>query len=128
LSAIGDPFGCARSLSSDLVSGRDRTIEANGLTVAHAIRTGAKLSPGAAPAARSSTPKAGLPGPGAAAEMMPGDVVVGAPARGSPASSALVAVAAHRRVDRVVLAVERGSKQLTLSPRLGAQPSQQTAG
>jgi len=47
LFAIGDPFGYARSLSSGLVSGLDRTIEApNGFTVAHAIQTDAALNPG----------------------------------------------------------------------------------
>ena len=47
LYAIGDPFGYVRSLSSGLVSGLDRTIEApNGFTVAHAIQTDAALNPG----------------------------------------------------------------------------------
>ena len=47
LYAIGDPFGYARSLSSGLISGLDRTIEApNGFTVAHAIQTDAAFNPG----------------------------------------------------------------------------------
>jgi putative serine protease PepD len=47
VAAIGDPFGYARSLSTGIVSGLDRTIEApNGFTVAHAIQTDAALNPG----------------------------------------------------------------------------------
>ncbi len=47
VAAIGDPFGYARSISTGIVSGVDRTIEApNGFTVAHAIQTDAALSPG----------------------------------------------------------------------------------
>jgi len=47
LAAIGDPFGYERSLSTGIVSGLDRTIEApNGFTVAHAIQTDAALNPG----------------------------------------------------------------------------------
>jgi len=47
LFAVGDPFGYARSLSSGLVSGLDRTIEApNGFMVAHAIQTDAAINPG----------------------------------------------------------------------------------
>jgi putative serine protease PepD len=47
VAAIGDPFGYERSLSTGIVSGLDRTIEApNGFTVAHAIQTDAALNPG----------------------------------------------------------------------------------
>jgi putative serine protease PepD len=47
LAAIGDPFGYARSISTGIVSGVDRTIQApNGFTVAHAIQTDASLNPG----------------------------------------------------------------------------------
>jgi putative serine protease PepD len=47
VAAIGDPFGYARSISTGIVSGVDRTIEApNGFTVAHAIQTDAALNPG----------------------------------------------------------------------------------
>jgi putative serine protease PepD len=47
LAAIGDPFGYARSLSTGVVSGVDRTIQApNGFTVAHAIQTDAAMNPG----------------------------------------------------------------------------------
>lgn len=45
--AIGSPFGYQNSLSTGVVSGLDRTIEApNGYTVAHAIQTDAALNPG----------------------------------------------------------------------------------
>jgi putative serine protease PepD len=44
---IGDPFGYQRSLSTGIVSGVDRTIQApNGFTVAHAIQTDAAMNPG----------------------------------------------------------------------------------
>jgi S1-C subfamily serine protease len=47
VAAIGDPFGYDRSLSTGVVSGLDRTIQApNGFTVAHAIQTDAALNPG----------------------------------------------------------------------------------
>ena len=47
VAAIGDPFGYARSLSTGIVSGVDRTIQApNGFTVAHAIQTDAAVNPG----------------------------------------------------------------------------------
>jgi putative serine protease PepD len=47
VAAIGDPFGYARSLSTGIVSGVDRTIQApNGFTVAHAIQTDAAMNPG----------------------------------------------------------------------------------
>jgi S1-C subfamily serine protease len=47
LSAIGSPFGYQESLSTGVVSGLDRTIQApNGFTVAHAIQTDAALNPG----------------------------------------------------------------------------------
>ncbi len=47
LAAIGDPFGYERSISTGIVSGLDRTIQApNGFTVAHAIQTDAALNPG----------------------------------------------------------------------------------
>jgi putative serine protease PepD len=47
VAAIGDPFRYARSLSTGIVSGVDRTIQApNGFTVAHAIQTDAALNPG----------------------------------------------------------------------------------
>jgi putative serine protease PepD len=47
LAAIGSPFGYEESLSTGVVSGLDRTIQApNGFTVAHAIQTDAALNPG----------------------------------------------------------------------------------
>jgi putative serine protease PepD len=47
VAAIGSPFGYEESLSSGVVSGLDRTIDApNGFTVAHAIQTDAALNPG----------------------------------------------------------------------------------
>ncbi|HEU4976651.1 MAG TPA: trypsin-like peptidase domain-containing protein [Baekduia sp.] len=47
VAAIGDPFDYARSLSTGIVSGLDRTIQApNGFTVAHAVQTDAALNPG----------------------------------------------------------------------------------
>jgi putative serine protease PepD len=47
VAAIGDPFGYARSLSTGIVSGLDRTIQAaNGFTVAGAIQTDTSLNPG----------------------------------------------------------------------------------
>jgi putative serine protease PepD len=47
IAAIGDPFGYERSISTGIVSGIDRTIEApNGFTVAHAIQTDAAMNPG----------------------------------------------------------------------------------
>ena len=47
VAAIGDPFGYERSLSTGIVSGVDRTIQApNGFTVAHAIQTDAAMNPG----------------------------------------------------------------------------------
>jgi putative serine protease PepD len=45
--AIGSPFGYQESVSTGIVSGLDRTIQApNGFTVAHAIQTDAALNPG----------------------------------------------------------------------------------
>lgn len=45
--AIGSPFGYEQSVSTGVVSGLDRTIEApNGFTVAHAFQTDAALNPG----------------------------------------------------------------------------------
>jgi S1-C subfamily serine protease len=47
LAVIGDPYQFDRSLSTGVVSGLDRTIQApNGFTVAHAIQTDAALNPG----------------------------------------------------------------------------------
>jgi hypothetical protein len=47
VAAIGDPFGYERSISTGIVSGLDRTVDApNGFTVAHAIQTDAALNPG----------------------------------------------------------------------------------
>jgi putative serine protease PepD len=47
IAAIGDPFDYTRSISTGIVSGVDRTIQApNGFTVAHAIQTDAALNPG----------------------------------------------------------------------------------
>jgi S1-C subfamily serine protease len=53
-----DPFGYDRSISTGIVSGLDRTIQApNGFTVAHAIQTDAAMNP-ATPAAPCSRPTA----------------------------------------------------------------------
>jgi putative serine protease PepD len=47
LVAIGSPFGYQESVSTGIVSGLDRTIQApNGYMVAHAIQTDAALNPG----------------------------------------------------------------------------------
>jgi putative serine protease PepD len=47
VAVIGDPFGYRRSLSTGLVSGLDRTINApSGFGVAHAIQTDAAVNPG----------------------------------------------------------------------------------
>jgi putative serine protease PepD len=47
VAAIGSPFGYQESISTGIVSGLDRTIQApNGFTVAHAIQTDAALNPG----------------------------------------------------------------------------------
>src|SRR3954452_24296783 len=47
LAAIGSPLGYAESLSTGVVSGLDRNIQApNGFTVAHAVQTDAALNPG----------------------------------------------------------------------------------
>ena len=47
VAAIGDPFGYARSISTGIVSGVDRTIKApNGFTIAHALQTDAAMNPG----------------------------------------------------------------------------------
>lgn len=47
VAAIGDPFGYERSISTGIVSGVDRTIQApNGFTIANAIQTDAALNPG----------------------------------------------------------------------------------
>ena len=47
VAAIGAPFNYAWSISTGIVSGLDRTIEApNGFTVAHAIQTDAAVNPG----------------------------------------------------------------------------------
>jgi putative serine protease PepD len=47
VAAIGSPFGYSESVSTGIVSGVDRTIQApNGYTVAHAIQTNAALNPG----------------------------------------------------------------------------------
>jgi putative serine protease PepD len=45
--AIGSPFGYQESLSTGVVSGLDRTIQApNGFTIAHAVQTDAAINPG----------------------------------------------------------------------------------
>lgn len=47
LAVIGSPFGYRSSLSTGVVSGLDRTIDApNGFTIAHAVQTDAALNPG----------------------------------------------------------------------------------
>jgi len=47
LAVVGDPLGFDRSLSTGVVSGLDRTIEApNGFEIAHSIQTDAALNPG----------------------------------------------------------------------------------
>jgi S1-C subfamily serine protease len=47
VAAIGSPFGYEDSISTGIVSGLDRTIQApNGYTVAHAIQTDAAINPG----------------------------------------------------------------------------------
>jgi putative serine protease PepD len=47
VAAIGSPFGYEESVSTGVVSGLDRTIEApNGYSVAHAVQTDAALNPG----------------------------------------------------------------------------------
>src|SRR3954469_16884708 len=47
VAAIGDPFGYERSISTGIIYGVDRTIQApNGFTVAHALQTDAAINPG----------------------------------------------------------------------------------
>ena len=47
IAVIGDPFSFQRSLSTGLISGLDRTIQApNGFTIAHAVQTDAAMNPG----------------------------------------------------------------------------------
>jgi putative serine protease PepD len=47
LAVIGNPFGYSRSLSTGVVSGLDRTIQApNGFAIAHALQTDAAINPG----------------------------------------------------------------------------------
>jgi putative serine protease PepD len=47
LATIGNPFGYSRSLSTGVVSGLDRTIQApNGFPIAHALQTDAAINPG----------------------------------------------------------------------------------
>jgi putative serine protease PepD len=47
LAVIGSPFGYENSISTGIVSGLDRTIDApNGYSVAHALQTDAALNPG----------------------------------------------------------------------------------
>jgi putative serine protease PepD len=47
LAVIGNPFGYNRSLSTGVVSGRERTIQApNGYDIAHALQTDAAVNPG----------------------------------------------------------------------------------
>jgi putative serine protease PepD len=47
VAAIGDPFGYQRSISTGIISGVDRTIQApNGFTVAHALQTDTAINPG----------------------------------------------------------------------------------
>lgn len=47
VAAIGSPFGYENSISTGIVSGLDRTIDApNGYSVAHAVQTDAALNPG----------------------------------------------------------------------------------
>ena len=47
LAVIGDPFDYHRSLSTGVISGLDRTIQApNGFTIAHAVQTDAAMNPG----------------------------------------------------------------------------------
>jgi putative serine protease PepD len=47
VAAVGDPFGYERSISTGIISGVDRTIQApNGFTVAHALQTDAAINPG----------------------------------------------------------------------------------
>ena len=47
LAVIGDPFNYHRSLSTGVISGLDRTIQApNGFTIAHALQTDAAMNPG----------------------------------------------------------------------------------
>ena len=47
LAVVGDPLGFERSLSTGVVSGLDRTIEApNGFQIAHAVQTDAAMNPG----------------------------------------------------------------------------------
>jgi S1-C subfamily serine protease len=47
LAVIGDPFDVPRSLSTGVISGLDRTIQApNGFTIPHALQTDAAINPG----------------------------------------------------------------------------------
>jgi S1-C subfamily serine protease len=47
LAVIGDPFDYPRSISTGVISGLDRTIQApNGFTIPHAVQTDAAINPG----------------------------------------------------------------------------------
>ena len=98
MAAIGDPFGYARSISTGIVSGVDRTIEApNGFTVAHAIQTDAALNPG-----NSGGPLLNAAGEviGIADQIATGDTRSRTPASASPSrstSSPRVAARSSRR-------------------------------
>jgi S1-C subfamily serine protease len=47
VAVIGDPFDVQRSLSTGVISGLDRTIQApNGYSIAHAVQTDAAMNPG----------------------------------------------------------------------------------
>jgi S1-C subfamily serine protease len=47
LAVIGDPFDVQRSLSTGVISGLDRSIQApNGFTISHALQTDAAMNPG----------------------------------------------------------------------------------
>lgn len=195
VAAIGDPFDYARSISTGIVSGLDRTIQApNGFTVAHAVQTDAALNPGnsggpvltadgtvvgvvdqiatngsseqssgvgfAVPSdivraelsaliagQKVSHPYIGLStadatssvdgaavasvapgGPAASAGIRSGDIVTaigGQPVQGS--NDLVAAVASHHPGDQVQVQLRRGGSTLTVTVRLGTQPSSSAA-
>ena len=149
VAAIGDPFGYARSISTGIVSGVDRTIEApNGFTVAHAIQTDAALNPGnsGGPLLDAAGKVVGIAdqiATGGGAQQSAGvgfavpiDLVKSALETlkaGDAVAHAYLGVATADGAagntgatvgDEVALAVRRGSETVELRVRLGTQPAQ----
>src|SRR5215216_3987361 len=146
VAAIGDPFGYQRSISTGIVSGLDRTIEApNGFTVAHAIQTDAALNPGnsGGPVLNADGQVVGIADQVATSGSsdsnsgvgfaVPIDLVKSELAKleaGERVSHAYLgaAVAAHPPGDQVTVKIRRGSESREVSVMLGTQPAQSSSG